>query len=70
MRHIYICEVINEGKQPNMKYEKIYTGNISQQIEVFRKFETNLERRTELTNKNFPRDPCVIHCPRQSIVMG
>ena len=32
MQHIYICEVINEGKQPNMKYEKIYTGNISQQI--------------------------------------
>ena len=70
MRHIYICEVINEGKQPNMEYEKIYTGNISEQIEVYRKFETNLKRRTELNNKTFPRDPCVIHCPRQSIVMG
>jgi hypothetical protein len=70
MRHIYFCEVINEGKQPNMEYEKIYTGNISEQIEVYRKFETNLERRTELNNKTFPRDPCKIHCPRQSIVMG
>ena len=32
MRHIYFCELINEGKQPNMEYEKIYTGNISEQI--------------------------------------
>ena len=69
MRHIYICEVINEGKQPNMEYEKIYTGNISEQIEVYRKFETNLERSTELNKKTFPCDPCKIHCSRQSIVI-
>ena len=62
--------MINEGKQPNLEYEKIYTGNFSQQIEVFRKFETNLERRTELIKKELPRDPCLIHCPRKSIVMG
>ena len=48
MQHIYFCEIIKEEKQTNLDYEKIYNGNISQQIEVFRKFETNLERRTEL----------------------
>ena len=71
MKHIYICKVNNEGKQPETEYEKIYTGNISEQINVFRKFETNLERRrTIIAKENFPHDPCEIHCSRKSIVMG
>ena len=73
MEHVYNCELLNEGRQPNIEYERIFTGNISEQIEVFRIFEQNMERReTMIENKieqQPPCDPNVIHCPQQSIVM-
>ena len=66
MKHIYQCETINDGEQPGLKYEKIYEGNIYQQIEVFKKFERNFEKRKkiiEIKKENIlPRDPHVIHC--------
>ena len=73
MKHIYTCEIINNGKYPNLEYEKIFMGNIPEQIEVFRKFENNFERReilteTKIENK-LPCDPSVIHCSQLSIVM-
>ena len=61
MKHIYNCELMNNRQKPRIEYEKIYTGNISEQIEVFRKFEINLERREIVTNENFPRDLHEIH---------
>ena len=69
MRHIYNCELINNKQKPRHDYDKLYTGNIAEQIEVFRKFEINLERRKIVTNENFPCDPHEIHCPRQSVVL-
>ena len=48
MKHIYQCETINDGEQPVLKYEKIFEGNICEQIEVFRKFERNIENRKNL----------------------
>ena len=45
MKHVYNCELLNEGRKPNIEYERIFTGNISEQIEVFRIFEQNMERR-------------------------
>jgi hypothetical protein len=66
MKHIYQCETINDGEQPVLKYEKIFEGNICEQIEVFRKFERNIENRkkfNELKKENIiPCDPHVIHC--------
>ena len=44
MRHIYNCELINNKQKPRHDYDKLYTGNIAEQIEVFRKIEINLER--------------------------
>jgi hypothetical protein len=66
MKHIYQCETINDGEQPDLKYEKIFEGNICEQIEVFRKFERNFENRKNLNEIKkedlIPRDPHVIHC--------
>ena len=45
MAHIYYCETRNEGKHPILKFEKIYEGNIKDQIEVFKHYEENLNRR-------------------------
>ena len=62
MKHIYICEMNNEEKEPELEYEKIHTGNISEQIKVFRKFEINFEKRRIIrTKETFPCDPCEIH---------
>ena len=73
MKHVYNCELLNEGRQPNIEYERIFTGNISEQIEVFRIFEQNMERRETMKENKIeqqpPCDPNVIHCPQQSIVM-
>ena len=59
MSHIYNCETLNEGKSQILKFEQIYEGNIKDQIEVFKHFEENLNRR-ELINLKPPCDPSVI----------
>ena len=73
MKHIYQCEVMNNGEEPEVEYEKIFEGNISEQIEVFRKYERNFEKRRilkENQKKNqLPSDPIVIRCTPQSLVM-
>ena len=45
MEHIYICEKLNGQKQPILQYDKIFNGNLIEQIEVYRKFEQNLAKR-------------------------
>ena len=71
MQHVYECELINEKQHLSLEYMKIYTGNISEQINVFRKFEINMKRRDKMKNENtFPCDPQEIHCSRQSVVLG
>ena len=59
MSHIYYCETLNEGENPILKFEKIYEGNIKDQIEVFKHFEANLNRK-ESINLKPPCDPSVI----------
>ena len=57
MDHIYSCEILNE-KKPEINYDKLYNGNLRSQIEVFRKMETDLEKRNQIRAKNdFPCDP-------------
>ena len=51
MDHIYACEFLNEMK-PEINYEKLYNGNLRSQIEIFRKMETNLERRNQMRTEN------------------
>ena len=73
MKHIYQCQVINNGEEPELEYEKIFEGNICEQIKVFRKFERNFEKSRTLKDnqkKNqLPSDPFVIRCTPQSLVM-
>jgi hypothetical protein len=54
----FYCEIYKKQSRPRIEYMRIYNGSISEQIEVFRKFETNLEIREFLKNENFlPCDP-------------
>ena len=52
MKHVYICEQINEKTVESEMYENIYNGNIRKQIEVFRKFEENLNKYNILKKEN------------------
>ena len=47
MVHIYNCEFWSERKNEKVPYNNIYNGNIQKQIEVYKIFEQNLERRNE-----------------------
>ena len=59
MKHIYNYKEINEHGQ-NLPYEMIFNGNISQQIEVFKRFKLNFDRREQVKTDNSkpPCDPC------------
>ena len=52
MKHIFDCEILNEGNKTSEKYENIFNGNIGTQIRIFRKFEENLKKRERIVNIN------------------
>lgn len=74
MKHIFVCEILNEEADQNELYENIYNGNIKQQLRIFWKFEENVKKREFLQNMNkkikieteTPCDPVVIRCSVQS----
>jgi hypothetical protein len=39
---------MNNGEEPELEHEKIFEGDIWEQIKVFKKFERNLEKRRTL----------------------
>jgi hypothetical protein len=41
MSHIYACIQLNK-EEIILPYEKLFNGNMSEQFEVFRRFENNL----------------------------
>ena len=41
----YDCEILNETKRETMPYEKIYDGNVFEQIKILYKIEENIEIR-------------------------
>ena len=45
MAHIYKCLILSENKEPTTKYEKIYNGNLKEQLLVYRKFMKSMEIR-------------------------
>ena len=56
MSHIYYCESLNE-KKPNITYNELYNGNLNNQIQIYRRLETNIEKVREIKTKhNFPCD--------------
>ena len=48
MSHIYYCEYMNIEEIQQKEYERIFNGNISEQISIFRRFEHNLKTRNEI----------------------
>ena len=62
MIHIFNCEMLKQG-ETELTYQKIFTGNMSQQIQVYKIFKQNLEKREILRRKtNSTCDPDEIHC--------
>jgi hypothetical protein len=50
MEHIYLCETLNQETRI-LPYEKIYNGNINEQITIFEIFERSLEIRERKQNE-------------------
>ena len=65
MKHIYTCNILNEGMSQN---ENIFNGTINQQTKIFHKFEEILRREKKLMNRI--ETPCDPGCdPLSSIVL-
>ena len=56
MVHIYKCELYNCEKQPRIQFEKIYNGNLKEQIEVYNKFKQNMNIRAKIGETSSPCD--------------
>ena len=55
MEHVYSCKYLN--KQENeIPFEKIYNGNLTEQMKVMKIFEKNLKTRNILKEKK--QSPC------------
>ena len=50
MEHIYICNILNNEDQIE-PYQKIFTGNIGEQVTVFKRFQINMKQREQLLQK-------------------
>ena len=59
MEHLYDCEFFDNRTEQKLPYQKLYNGNIFEQIEVFRKMQKTLEIRENLIhlNESLPRGP-------------
>ena len=53
MKHIYECKQLNTNPI-KICYEKVYNGNIDEETEILRRFQSNLETRRKF---NPPCDP-------------
>ena len=64
VKHIYECKLLNNENQPNLKYENIFNGQLTEQIEISRRFTHNMKIREEIKNDNLitPCDLSEIHC--------
>ena len=59
MQHIYNCELFNKEKQEKLPYDKIYNGNLKQQIDIFEIFKQNLEQREKMiAEMSETKSPC------------
>ena len=47
MQHIYSCENLNYEKE-EVNFEKIYSGTLTEQIKILKRFRNNMEKRTKL----------------------
>jgi hypothetical protein len=50
--------MLNNGAENKLKYDQIFSGTLSEQVEIFRIFENKMERREKLKCEiNIPCDP-------------
>ena len=55
MSHIYECEILSiKNNQTKIAYKKIFNGNISEQILVYRRFTENMKRRNNFIEQSHP----------------
>ena len=59
MEHIYTCNKLNK-ETVKLPYQKIFSGNIEEQIYIFRRFLNNFEIRNYLIRKQDQTSPHVI----------
>ena len=57
MKHIYECKILNMNKKIGISYENVYSGNLQQQIEVYRRFKENLIKRKQFKDETIS-NPC------------
>ena len=64
MQHIYECEMFNNGKQITIPFTKIFNGNLSEQILVYKKFSENMKNREKNKEQSNPcgqPDPLLLY---------
>ena len=50
MEHIYICKKLNSIKEET-SFEMIYSDNVKEQIIVYKRFQNNMDKRSEIKEK-------------------
>ena len=59
MEHIWNCKELNTDKIQMEEYQKIFNGNMTEQIGIFEAFMEKLERYKNQNEKTkHPGDPC------------
>ena len=48
--HLYYCNILNEGKPIQDKYELIFNGNITEQKRILDTLEHNMKNHEEFTS--------------------
>ena len=71
MSHIYYCKILNEDNSELISYHKIYDGNITEQMKIYRRFEENFKEREKFLNEERNQPPCdlfvdPLHCKKFS----
>ena len=51
MNHIYSCKSLNTEEEI-LPYSKIYSGNIGEQITIFKRFQKNMRNREKMKTEN------------------
>ena len=51
MQHIYECKILNKDERTTIPYEKLYNGNLRQQLEVYKIFKQNMMKREQLKDE-------------------
>ena len=55
MEHIYNCKTLN-SEETNIPYNKVFNGNIGEQVEIFRRFQTNMKQREQRITQNIDKE--------------